>query len=210
MWWFLTLAGVASAAWTPPVDGEVVRRFEFAPSAPYAAGRHRGVDLAARAGATVVAPCSGTVTFAGRTPRHGRGVTIACGTHAATVLELATTRVVRGRRATRGMPIGTAGARPVHLGARHRGRRHGYVDPLALLARTPTPPPTLAPPPRAPRPAPPAHPRPAPVRPTPTAAPRTTPLVAWLGLALLATALPTGALLHRRRRTARAREEATA
>lgn len=214
-------ASPAEAAWRAPVAGEVVERFDFAPAAPYAGGQHRGVDLAARPGQLVGAPCSGRVTYAGRVPGHGHGVTIACGTYAATVLDLARTHVVRGARTTPGAPVGTAAGTTVHLGARRRGARHGYVDPLRLLGRAAPPPPAAVPPPRptglgrAPRAAP--APRPAPLpapaaHPTPAAAPAppaTTPLTAWLGLALLLTAVPTGALVHhhRRRRTAAVAQE---
>ena len=47
----------------PPLDGRIVRGFD-APPSPYAAG-HRGVDLAARAGAVVRAAAAGRVYFAG-------------------------------------------------------------------------------------------------------------------------------------------------
>ncbi|HWT94071.1 MAG TPA: peptidoglycan DD-metalloendopeptidase family protein, partial [Solirubrobacteraceae bacterium] len=98
----------ARSAWAPPVGGEVVERFDFAPGAPYAGGQHRGVDLAARPGQLVGAPCAGRVTYAGRVPGHGRGVTLACDAYAATVLDLARTRVARGARTTPGAPVGTA------------------------------------------------------------------------------------------------------
>ena len=37
-------------AWTWPVNGPVLRPFSFDRAHPYAAGQHRGVDLAAPAG----------------------------------------------------------------------------------------------------------------------------------------------------------------
>ena len=51
-------------AWTWPVDGPVLRPFAFGED-PYAGGQHRGIDVGAPTGATVVAPASGEVTFAG-------------------------------------------------------------------------------------------------------------------------------------------------
>src|SRR4051812_5455832 len=60
----LVAAPNVRAAWQPPVDGDVLRRFATGPD-PYARGQHRGVDLAAAPGATVRAACPGRVRFAG-------------------------------------------------------------------------------------------------------------------------------------------------
>ena len=210
-------AEAAAGRWRWPVRGEVATPFHTTRD-PYAAGQHRGIDIATRPGAPVRAACSGTVAFAGRLPGRGRGVTIACGPLVATHLELAATTVRRGDTAAAGMPVGTARASHVQLGARREGHRHGYVDPLKLLAgdappplgpappRGPTRTPRGAPPPRA---APVPHTLPRPL-PSPAAAPlaqprpAATPVAAWLGLALLAAATPAGALLRRRRRRQRA------
>ena len=208
-------AEAAAGRWRWPVRGEVVTPFHTTRD-PYAAGQHRGIDIAARPGAPVRAACTGTVRFAGRLPNRGRGVTIACGPLVATHLELASTVVRRGHRAVAGMPIGTARASHVQLGARRDGARHGYVDPLKLLGEDPPPPlgpapargprriplgaprPTAAPAPRAlPRP------RSAPAPVPPAARRRPVPAAAWLGLALLAAATPTGALVRRERRRRR-------
>jgi hypothetical protein len=136
MAFLVTPAAPAAERWIAPVDGAVVRAFAFGRD-PYAAGQHRGVDLAARATEPVRAPCSGRVRFAGPVPGHRRGVTIACGRYAATVLELAAVRVHRGAVVVRGAVVGVAGAGGLHLGARRLGERHGYVDPLGLLDRRP-------------------------------------------------------------------------
>jgi murein DD-endopeptidase MepM/ murein hydrolase activator NlpD len=196
-------AAVAAGGWRAPVAGEVLTPFAFGLD-PYARGLHRGVDLAARAGEVVLAPCRGRVRFAGSLPRHGRGVTIACGPLAATVLELGSTRVRRGDEVRRGAAVGTARSSHVHLGARRIGRRHGYLDPLILLGDT-APPLGPAPPPgRGARPLRPAPaPRPVPLRvlrPAPAPVPARLPAAAWAGLALIAAATPVGALVRRRRR----------
>src|SRR5215471_5394268 len=64
-----------AAAWTWPAPGPVLRPFSFGDD-PYAAGQHRGIDVAAEAGADVVAPTAGTVTFAGTVPNGGETLAI--------------------------------------------------------------------------------------------------------------------------------------
>src|SRR6478609_1136096 len=71
----LVLAPVGGA-WSWPADGPVLQPFVFDPGHPYAAGQHRGIDLGADAGAVVVAPAAGTVTFAGTVPASGKSLTI--------------------------------------------------------------------------------------------------------------------------------------
>ena len=65
----------SASAWSWPADGSVLRPFSLGADA-YAAGQHRGVDIAGPDGSPVRAPASGSVTFAGSLPTHGRGVTI--------------------------------------------------------------------------------------------------------------------------------------
>lgn len=66
----LTLVGVPPASaqdahpqWLRPAEGEVLEEFA-APPAPWASG-HRGVDLAASAGAEIRSPAGGVVSFSG-------------------------------------------------------------------------------------------------------------------------------------------------
>ena len=74
----LFLAGglpATAQAWTWPVDGAVLRPFVFG-SDPYAAGQHRGIDVAGDLGTNVEAPASGLVSFAGTVPKGGRTLSI--------------------------------------------------------------------------------------------------------------------------------------
>lgn len=201
----------AERAWRWPVRGEIITPFAVGAD-PFARGQHRGIDIAARAGARVGAACAGRVRFAGRVPGRGRAVTVTCGRLVATHLELGRTVVRRGDRVTAGAPIGTVAASHLQLGARRMGRRHGYVDPLSLLGDGG--PPDLGPVPPARRH---RRPLPAPARPVavprpitaPAPAPAAVPLAAWIGLGALAAATPLGGLLRRRRRL-RARRVAAA
>ena len=179
-----TDASAASAAWRAPVPGAVLRPFHTGPDR-FARGQHRGVDLAAPAGARVGAACPGRVSFAGRVPGGGRTVSVRCGSLVATYQHLGSIAVRRGEAVTTGRTLGRAGhsgdprdRRPhVHLGAREHATGR-YIDPLTLLGASHpgvpvVPPPTragprhrpLGPAPRGPMPrTAPARPRPAPGR----------------------------------------------
>lgn len=138
-------------AWTWPVSGPVLRPFAFDRGNPYAGGQHRGADIGASVGASVVAPASGTVTFAGSTP--GGGLTLAIRTvdgYSATLVHLGSLAVGRGAAVQDGAVVGTVGstgqaelgAPHIHLGVRIAADEHGYVDPLAFLpGRAASPPP---------------------------------------------------------------------
>ncbi|WP_309135089.1 M23 family metallopeptidase [Cellulomonas sp.] len=133
-------AGVPSepatvVVYRPPVEGvrAPTRAFE-APPEPWAAG-HRGVDLPAPAGARVLAPADGVVTFAG--PVAGRGVvTVLHPDGRRSSLEPLTPAVTAGDRVRAGDTLGTAAdgghcvGTCVHWGVREGER---YVDPWALL-----------------------------------------------------------------------------
>lgn len=117
-----------------PVSGaSVVGAFD-PPLVRWGAG-HRGVDLAAPAGASVLAPRDGVVTFAG--VLAGRAVLVL--THGATrsTFEPVTSTVPVGAVVTRGQVIGRldaghACAAPACL---HWGLKRGddYLNPLSLL-----------------------------------------------------------------------------
>ncbi len=163
--------GGGSHGWLAPVSGPLLRSFSVGVDR-FAAGQHRGVDLAAPAGTPVLSACAGRVSFAGRVPRGGQTVSVRCGPLVATLQHLAAVRVARGRLVARGAPIASVGrAQPrphVHLGARDAASGR-YLDPLSLLGGTPgTLPPAPAPrqaplgPAPAPRLRPALRPRPAP------------------------------------------------
>jgi len=221
----VTPAGAAARAWERPVDGPVLRPFSVGPNR-FAAGQHRGVDLAAPPGARVGAACGGRVTFAGRVPRGGLTLSVRCGRLLATHQHLGAIVVRRGQVVLPGAWIGSAGnSRPrphVHLGARVAATG-AYVDPLGLLAGAPRALPPLLPGMRRPPPlrSPPIA-RPAlPARPTLVDAPRPAhalarnipdeapapaprmPWLVWLGLALFGLGLPLGGLARVRARRRR-------
>ncbi|MFA9270521.1 MAG: M23 family metallopeptidase [Baekduiaceae bacterium] len=198
-----------AAPWRPPVDGEPARRVAVG-SDRFAAGQHRGVDLAAPVGTPVRAACGGRVRFAGTVGDAGRAVSVTCGRLVASYLHLATIDVRRGGWVPPGTRIGTVGrsGRPrgaphLHLGAR-RVADGRYVDPLTLLGAAPGPAPPVAPPPgRARRPG--LEPRAVPVRPRPVLEPaRDRAAVPWAALAglvvLVLGAIPATSAGRRRRR----------
>ncbi|MDX8151195.1 hypothetical protein SK069_06300 [Patulibacter brassicae] len=225
----------APPALVRPVDGPVTAGYRYDRRAPFRRGRRRVVRFSVPAGAPVRAPCTGRVTFSGRTPRS-RTVTVRCGAWAVTVSGVAPGAVARGRRATAGQRLGRAGGRTVALGVRRPADPFGYVDPTPLLAapraprrfvplgpaprgrlRTPERAPRGAPAPRGTplaRVAPPVAPADVPtpsLQPAPGAAvlrpgDRPAPPWAWVGLALAAVGLP-GLALGRSavRRAARTR-----
>jgi hypothetical protein len=131
----------SSAGWTWPVAGPVLQEFALGGN-PYAGGQHRGIDIAAPAGAPVSAAASGTVTFAGTVGSNGKTVTIVTADgYAVTLTHLGSIVVARGAAVDEGDVVGTIGpsgtvqyAEPyVHLGVRLASDPNGYVDPLALL-----------------------------------------------------------------------------
>jgi murein DD-endopeptidase MepM/ murein hydrolase activator NlpD len=131
----LPAAPAADGSWAWPVRGPVIRAFE-PPETPFGSG-HRGIDVAAPVGTTVVAPEAGVVAFSGKvagqlfvTLDHGGGLT-------STYSWLSETLVRRGDVVPRGATIartgrGHAGASVphLHLGVRLDGT---YLDPMAFL-----------------------------------------------------------------------------
>jgi hypothetical protein len=228
-WLGLCASPAAAAEWEWPVRGSVIERFRVGPDR-FAAGQHRGIDIAAPAGTAVRSACAGTVTFAGFVGAGGRTVSVRCGVLTATYQYLAAIVVWRGESVAAGTQLGAVGrsGRPrsaeahLHFGVHRTANRHAYLDPLSLLrggersrprvplfpshprpgGRVPLGPPPLQP----------ARPRLAGV-PAPRALPvaagrRGPPLVTWVGVGLALIGLP-GLGLRRRRRAA-ARRSASA
>ncbi len=140
----------SAGAWTWPAGGPVLQPFVFDPAHPYAAGQHRGIDVGAAAGSPVLAPASGTVTFAGSVPSSGRSVTIETDDgYSVTLTHLGSITVSRDAAVVEGAPVASIGpsgdaelAQPyVHLGVRLSAQEQGYLDPLSLLPARPVAPP---------------------------------------------------------------------
>ena len=104
------LAGGSPAwAWTWPADGAVLREFSVGTDT-YAAGQHRGVDIALGDSRVVVAPAAGEVSFAGQVPTHGLTVTIRTSDgYKASLTHLGALRVRKGATVAEGDPIADPG-----------------------------------------------------------------------------------------------------
>ncbi|MFF8972056.1 M23 family metallopeptidase [Streptomyces sp. NPDC014995] len=122
-------------SWPVGTRPAVVRGWEPPPTA-YARG-HRGVDLAAPAGAPVRAVAAGRVSFAGRVA--GRGVVSVelAGTDLRTTYEPVRAAVRKGDEVTAGQLVGEVEPTGPHcpVSCVHWGllRGRAYLDPLALL-----------------------------------------------------------------------------
>jgi murein DD-endopeptidase MepM/ murein hydrolase activator NlpD len=223
--------------WLRPVPGEVVRAFDYSRAAPFAAGAHRGADLAAPSGTIVRSACSGHVVHAGAVAGPELVVSVRCGRRRVSYLPLATADVRAGAAIRAGMRLGTLapGHGGLHFGVRRERDRFGYEDPTALLAPPAVPHPPTTPPRRdRPRIAPRAAPTPAarphppsmpvsepatapPIAAWPAAAPRPfsgrtpaalAPWPVWLGIAALLTGAVGSATIRVRRRAALQRARA--
>jgi murein DD-endopeptidase MepM/ murein hydrolase activator NlpD len=128
-------AASAAGSWTWPVVAPVIRGFD-PPESPYGSG-HRGIDIAAVVGTSVVSAAPGVVSFAGPvggelfvSVDHGAGVV-------SSYSFLSLIGVHRGDLVAEGTDIGRSGAghpgvEPPHLhfGVRVDGE---YVDPMSYL-----------------------------------------------------------------------------
>lgn len=132
----------ASSRWLPPIETPLrVSGPYLAPPSAYASG-HRGIDLPASPGDTVLAPVSGTVSFVGRVVdrevlsiRVDERTTVSFEPVDAQALGL-----IEGAEVSRGEAIGVVAegghcfAECVHLGVRVR---HTYVNPMRYFFRKP-------------------------------------------------------------------------
>ena len=138
----LLLAAPTRADWTWPVSGEVITPYRFGGD-PYAAGQHRGIDIAAPDGAPVVAAASGEVRFAGMVGSSGLTISIrtADGRYDTSYLHLSSASVSEGEQVAAGQRVGAVGRSGeraaelphLHFGVRDAGTEHGYHDPLGFL-----------------------------------------------------------------------------
>jgi murein DD-endopeptidase MepM/ murein hydrolase activator NlpD len=127
--------GAPRFTWPLSPTPAVTKSFQ-PPDTPYGPG-HRGVDLAAAPGQTVLAAAPGVVTFSGTLA--GRGViAIDHDGDLKTTYEPVTPTVTAGTQVYAGQPIGTAA--PGHPGCPvpaclHWGAQHAdtYLNPLTLL-----------------------------------------------------------------------------
>lgn len=136
-------AAPPAAGWVYPVGPpggpvDVVYGFD-PPDQPWLAG-HRGVDLAATAGAEVRTAGPGTVSYAG--PLAGRGVVVIDHGALRTTYEPVAPSVAVGDEVGAGQPVGTleaAGSHCAPAACLHWGAREGerYTDPLALVGGGP-------------------------------------------------------------------------
>jgi hypothetical protein len=134
-------ATAGSGAWPWPLVGDVVTPYRNG-SDRYAAGQHRGLDIAAPAGSPVRAIVGGRVTFSGKLPDGGQTVTVRTsdGAYLISFLHLASRAVARGASVEAGVVIGasgTTGKRSIeqphlHLSVRRASDR-AYLDPMTLL-----------------------------------------------------------------------------
>ena len=178
----LVVASPAAATWTWPLAGEVITQYRNGAD-PYAAGQHRGIDIAGAVGTPVVAAAAGRVLHAGTAGSAGLTVSVRTSQGLDTsYLHLSSAAVREGAAVAAGQRLGTVGItgrrsaqQPhLHFGVRESGRRHAYRDPLALLPPAPIPAPEKPLPAPAPVGAPaPVAPVPSPVRsPVPALSPR--------------------------------------
>lgn len=123
--------------WPVPPPIRVVAPFR-APATPYASG-HRGIDIAVQRGATIVAPETGTVSFAGAVA--GRNVVaIDHGDGIVSAIEPVDALVTEGQALAVGEPIGVVSSGGhcdsgcVHFGVRIDGE---YVSPFLFLGGIP-------------------------------------------------------------------------
>jgi hypothetical protein len=171
----LAPASPAAAAWTWPLHGEVITGYRNGDD-PYAAGQHRGIDIAAPVGTPVVAAAAGEVRFAGVAGSSGLTVSVRTDDGFDTsYLHLGAAQVRAGVRISAGQRLGLVGTTGVrsaevphlHFGVRDADSRHAYRDPLAFLP----PLPTVAPEPPAAVPSPVPAPSPPALAPAPRSAP---------------------------------------
>ena len=141
----LVLAPPAAAAWLWPVSGEVITPYRNGAD-PYAAGQHRGIDIAAPIGTPVVAAAGGQILHSSTVGSSGLTVSVRTSEGVDTsYLHLSSVTVREGQTVAAGERLGAVGASGtrsaevphLHFGVRESGSRHAYRDPLAFLPPAP-------------------------------------------------------------------------
>ena len=137
------LVAPVARAWTWPVGGPVLQPFSFDPAHPYAAGEHRGIDIAADAGRGGARAGCGHGDLQrhrpGLGPRaHDHDRRRARGHADPSRLDPGRRRERRSPRASRSPPSVRAAtprspAPYLHLGIRVAAQAQGYLDPLSFL-----------------------------------------------------------------------------
>ncbi len=127
--------GTPAEAGTWPVEPAAVVRGFAPPDEAWHAG-HRGVDLAASPGATVVSALPGTVSFVGRV--GGKAVVVVSHGARRTTYEPVVPLVTQGTAVAAGQPLGLLVAPGSHCypaACLHWGLKEGdaYLDPLRLV-----------------------------------------------------------------------------
>ncbi|MBI4728455.1 MAG: M23 family metallopeptidase [Acidobacteria bacterium] len=129
-------AGAPTVDYVQPARGPIVRHFEPPPT-PYGAG-HRGIDIAAPPGETVVAAAAGRVAFAGQVGGHFFVSIDHSDGLRSTYSFLSETLVIAGQTVSQGDPVALTGEGHPGAGtpALHFGVRRGsdYLDPEDLVA----------------------------------------------------------------------------
>src|SRR4051794_20478466 len=123
----MSSSALASGEWTWPVRGEVITPYRNGTD-PYAAGQHRGIDIASPVGTPVVAATRGSVTFAGVAGSSGLTVAIrtAGGRFDTSYLHLSSVSVHDGDSVAAGQRVGAGGT---------SGPRSAAPAPLPLRLR---------------------------------------------------------------------------
>lgn len=132
-------ADTDGAFWTWPIAGpRVVLEPYRAPAHAYGAG-HRGVDIAAGSGATVIAPAAGVVAFRGTVVDRPL-LTVAHADGLVTTFEPVESTLNPGDAVAEGDALGTVSTGghtspgALHLGVRRDG---AYINPLLLFGEAP-------------------------------------------------------------------------
>lgn len=133
-----------SPRWSPPFMRPLeVSEHYRAPLHRFGAG-HRGIDVPASAGETIMAPASGIVSFAGRVVDRDV-VTVRVDARTLVSLEPVTSSLAVGTGVHQGLPLGTVSTgghcdgECVHLGVRVGSEADGrdYVNPLRFYLDKP-------------------------------------------------------------------------